>query len=380
MSDIVLVPYNESMRLGQGFNSFLQVPCILDAVEISETPRASGRPADPKGVSQSVSYSSRFVDKISDVVRNLNISPAASVKSGTIELSGNSSGVDEAKFSASDINAVVSVKVINESTTTTKDANRQPDPKVKTAGQSFFSVYGDCYISGFLSGGEFHGIVSIKVLDVRRKAEVESKLKGKFNAPSGKGFTLSENLGSSGLDATLRETETTITVNWTGGGEIKPDGQEWTLDTLMKAAASFPNRVAACPQRTWAILTKYTKNRSFLEWEVDSASQIPNFSLARAPAEELLDSYMAYKSSLTRLNDIMANPGAYKLSPFRDPISIDVESLVQQRKFVRSIMKEIVAIVDLLNDEPSKIPQERIDKVPSSEIWATRLPILKQDA
>lgn len=45
------------------------------------------------------------------------------------------------------------------------------------------------------------------------------RLKGRLNASTGKGFTLSENLNTSGVDAALRETETTITVNWTGGGE-----------------------------------------------------------------------------------------------------------------------------------------------------------------
>ena len=62
-------------------------------------------------VSQTVSYSSRFVEKISDVVRSMNISAASSIKSGTIEVSGNSMTVDEGKFSSSDMNAVVSVRV-----------------------------------------------------------------------------------------------------------------------------------------------------------------------------------------------------------------------------------------------------------------------------
>ena len=62
-------------------------------------------------MSQTVSYSSRFVEKISDVVRSMNISAASSIKSGTIEVSGNSMTVDEGKFSSSDMNAVVSVRV-----------------------------------------------------------------------------------------------------------------------------------------------------------------------------------------------------------------------------------------------------------------------------
>jgi hypothetical protein len=35
-------------------------------------------------------------------------------------------------------------------------------------------------------------------------------------------FTLSEGLGKSSSSAALSQTETTITVNWSGGGQIKP--------------------------------------------------------------------------------------------------------------------------------------------------------------
>ena len=66
----------------------------------------------PTGVPQVVSYSSRFVEKISDVVRTMNISAASAIKSGSIEVPGNSLSVDEANFLLSDLNVVVSVKVL----------------------------------------------------------------------------------------------------------------------------------------------------------------------------------------------------------------------------------------------------------------------------
>ena len=114
MPGLLLAPYNDSMRLGQGFNSFLQVTCIDNAVYIDQSKVVTERAQDgPTGISQVVSYSSRFVEKISDVVRSMNISAGSSIKSGSIEISGNSLSVDESKFTASDLNAVVSIKVIN---------------------------------------------------------------------------------------------------------------------------------------------------------------------------------------------------------------------------------------------------------------------------
>ena len=112
MSGLLLAPYNDSMRLGQGFNSFLQTPCAYNAVKVDSDTKFAKK-ATGQEVSQVVTYSSRFVDRISDVTRSMNISAGYSIKNGSVAMSGNSLSVDESKFSASDLNAVVSIKVIN---------------------------------------------------------------------------------------------------------------------------------------------------------------------------------------------------------------------------------------------------------------------------
>ncbi len=43
-----------------------------------------------------------------------------------------------------------------------------------------------------------------------------------MNGSSGNEFTLSEGSSLSDLNASLSETETTVTVSWSGGGQIKP--------------------------------------------------------------------------------------------------------------------------------------------------------------
>ena len=53
------------------------------------------------------------------------------------------------------------------------------------------------------------------------------------------------------------------------------DGGEWTVASLLKAAAEFSARVASCPQVTRALLTNYDNNRSFLEWANAKAIEIP---------------------------------------------------------------------------------------------------------
>ncbi|KAL5092159.1 hypothetical protein Trisim1_002049 [Trichoderma cf. simile WF8] len=376
MDSMQLAPYNDTMRLGQGYNSFLQLLCIDGAVKIDQSDiQTHVARADPSAsMSQTVSYNSRFVKRISDVARGMNVSAASSIKSGTIGISGNSLSVDEAKFADSDLNAVISVKVINRTTTTTKNpAFSELNRKMKMTNETFFQTFGDCYISGFLEGGDLNAITSIKVPDVTKKANIEAALKGIMNG-SGSEFALSEGLASSALEAALRETETTITVNWSGGGQIKPDREEWTLESLLRAASGFPARVATCPQRTWAVLTPYTQNQSFVKWAAESEICVPTFSHIEQYTYNLLDSYMLYKRHLALLQTAMGNPLAFRKSKCDNHVSLDIQSLIETRKAIKYEMAKIVRTIDSLNQDPNG---DITTKIESAEIWATRLPILE---
>jgi hypothetical protein len=183
MSGLLLVPYNDSMRLGQGYNSFLQKPCVHNAVNMdadhdgtlgSKASHTESSPPAYSGgdVSQVVSYSSRFVSKMSEVVKSMNISAGMSIKNGGVSVSGNLLNVDELKFTASDLNAVVSVKVVNQQRDVHDAADFIP-PKFEMTSETFHEIYGDCYISGFVEGGDLHGIVSIKVLDASKKEKIK---------------------------------------------------------------------------------------------------------------------------------------------------------------------------------------------------------------
>ncbi len=63
-------------------------------------------------------------------------------------------------------------------------------------------------------------------------------------------YNISDNKSLSNSSA-LKETETTISVNWMGGGQIKDPKTSWDIDSVYGAAASFPSFVAATPQKTW---------------------------------------------------------------------------------------------------------------------------------
>jgi hypothetical protein len=183
---------------------------------------------------------------------------------------------------------------------------------------------------------------------------------------------LGEGSGLSTFNSALSQTETTVTVNWSGGGQIKPDNEDWTLDTLVKAASSFSTRVSTCPQRTWAILTRYDNNRSFVEWAEKNDIVVPDFHRIQQTTSDLLDNFMEYKNNLSRLNAVMSDPAKYKLSSYKNPVGLSVEALIHERKLLKDEMSKIGYIIDSLNKDPTAPVMIEIQ---NPILWATRLPV-----
>ena len=94
----------------------------------------------------------------------------------------------------------------------------------------FISVYGDSFISGFQEGGCFHAIVSMRSFDQNKITDI------KANAH----IALQVGVGDISAQADVamakkqleKDSEINITVNWAGGGQLKPDTERWTIDSL----------------------------------------------------------------------------------------------------------------------------------------------------
>lgn len=236
--------------------------------------------------------------------------------------------------------------------------------------QEFTNIYGDCFVSGFLEGGEFSAIISIKVHD---KANV-SKVKLAAEAQLAVGASPLSVGGAANVDkdkeSAWKDTETTISVNWSGGGDIKTPDTNWDLATVVKAANEFPRKVADVSSRTSAILTKYTALRTFqeenakigykyviLDYDLCGKAYCcyiytitcdANNSIALYTTD-LFSGYMAYKHIWKQLSDMLKQPRAYKalekckevLNPIQtDPVSLDLARL-EVRKALVEITNEV---------------------------------------
>lgn len=408
-----LVPYTNAMRLGQGFNSYTQEICIDDAVLIyptqsvdvpvdsddapsptitkspaSATPLTNGASSDASkplkkvvtmkkagppiidykpvqripttinGVhnNQIVTFSSRQIENVSDIMDSLNISTSASIKYGTVKASGSSNFVNEHNINDSDINFMVSVKVMNEvyPVPTTMNFNAieglPPD--------RFPAVFGDSFIAGFIEGGEFTAIISIKchnkanIRKVKLAAEVQLAI-----GPSPVSVGASSSLDKAHLDS-FKDTETTISVNWSGGGDVKKPEKSWDLAQVVTTANEFPNKVANYSQRISAILMEYRSLRSFQIYNAKLATpyRILDYGLCDLYTADLFSAYMGFKALWKSISTMIKDPKSYKALPptkeVPDPIQSDPTALNLARMECRKGMTLILEETKKLTEDP----------------------------
>lgn len=151
MSKQLLVPYDDSIRLGERYNSFLQTPCLEQAISLQpQVDIVTRHPGNSDNTaSQTIEYSARLVGNISEVAEILRLSAASCIKQdGTIAAYG-SLAVDDVKFTNCDFKAVVSVNVINETREMLIErAKFNPVKGVEADNERFMEVYGDSFVSG----------------------------------------------------------------------------------------------------------------------------------------------------------------------------------------------------------------------------------------
>ena len=313
-----------------------------------------------KNVVQIVTYSSRMVDNVSDIVQALNISSSASIKYGTIKGAGSASIVNENKVNQSDLNYIVTVKVTNETSPVADKMTFNPIPEMENS--RFTEVFGDCFISGFTEGGEFSAIISIKVSDKKKVSAVKAAAEAEIAIAAAPGLSVGtkNSLDKSKSDV-WDDTETTISVNWAGGGDLKPVDEKWDLATVVDVATRFPHLVQTCAQRTSAVLTRYTSLRSFNEADARNAPgdkfRILDYDLCSLYTQDLFSAFLAYKNIWAELSDIMKNPDQYRErdqgSDVPNPIQLTPQSLNEARLLARKALTQITDVTKELIYNPA---------------------------
>ncbi|KAJ9399789.1 hypothetical protein DTO282F9_3403 [Paecilomyces variotii] len=341
-----------------------------------------------KPMSQTVSYTARAIDSVADIVDALNISSGATISYGSIKLGGGTSLIRENTVNESDINFIVSVKVTNEAPVSFGHMEFRPIPGLDA--DHFPAVYGDSFIAGFLEGGEFSAIISIKVDDKSKISRVKMAAEVQLLPRS-----LLQPFSSSALldkdkEDIWKGTELSISVSWAGGGEIKKPTANWDLSTVIAAANEFPSQVLKHSQKILAILMNYNSLRSFHETntKLDRPYIVLDYRLCDLYTADLLSAFMAYKALWKKISKMMKDPERYEArepsDEVPDPIKCDVTSLNIARTECRKGMTIILEETKLLATRPeigSIKPDGTMREPPyrfPGELEA-RLPVCKSD-
>lgn len=282
---------------------------------------------------------------MSEVVRSINISAGASIHTGSVNLSGSISTIDELKFAESDLNAVVAVKVVNQCRTVCDTVTFPAPDESEMNTARFHELYGDCFISGFIEGGDLHGIISIKTLDHSRRSEIKTAVKGQLNSSPKDWSPLPR---SSSIDKVMESAEVTVNVNWTGGGDINPSGTEWTLSSLIQVASTFPQSVAKCPQRTWAILSRYDTIPNFIDYARKHDISIRRYDGVQSFTCDLLDMHMEFRTNVQMLTHAMGHLDQYNPSQEKDAVAVNVAALVSERRSLKKEMTKLLKVIEQL--------------------------------
>lgn len=221
---------------------------------------------------------------------------------------------------------------------------------------------GDCFIGGFTEGGEFSAIISIKVNDKSKVSAVKAAAEAEIAIPAAPGLSVgTKNSIDRHKSDVWDDTETTISVNWAGGGDIKPPDQTWDLGTVVSVATKFPHLVETCAQRTSAILTRYTSLRSFNEAdarnEPNDRFKILDYDLCSLYTQDLFSAFLAYKNIWADLTDMMKHPEQYRerdqSTDVPSPIKMTPQGLNETRMLARKGMTQITDVTKALITDPS---------------------------
>ena len=157
-----------------------------------------------------------------------------------------------------------------------------------------------------------------------------------------------------------QDVETSISIHWDGGGNIKPLDDKWDIGTVVEVASRFPHLVETCPQRTSAILTRYTSLRSFNEADAQNLSEdkfrILDYDLCSFYTQELFGAFLAYKNVWAEITEMLKHPELYRerepTKPYPHPILLAPQSLGEARLLARKGLTEITEATKALETNP----------------------------
>ncbi|KAH8144657.1 uncharacterized protein LAJ45_11318 [Morchella importuna] len=267
------VPYFDGMKLGQGYNTYVQQTCVEDAVTI--TPQ---KPGGDGGVQKS--YSSVLIEDYDQLTRSLQISGAAAISGWGVNLEIDTTFLNRTEFETSDITYQVLVQGKNQA-----DASSKAEFNWYEASNPH-ETYGDRYIADFITGGTFFARVSMKVRKKHIIEDIKASAKLAFSCFMVGGSVTAE--VESAMKTIGQYSDTSIIMHSEGSGNYTRDTPADLLD-LKRRADEFYDHMSEQSYRRFALLGQYGKLPNF-----KNHFKPLNYSYATQKSWEIFDSFSRY--------------------------------------------------------------------------------------
>ncbi|OAG38884.1 hypothetical protein AYO21_06915 [Fonsecaea monophora] len=281
---------------------------------------------------QTVTFSSKQVKSIVEMNNAMGFNASAAIKATSLGpgAEARSSLATRDDLNTNDVNFLVHVKVVNEADDRKEEwsFNEVPglnealgddkEPGVMKDAHSrsveFTRIYGDCFISDFVEGGEIYAWVGIKSQDRKNSRQLAVHASAQLT-PMGLPVQASGEMDASQeRNRLFSQATTSIRIQWRGGGQIKNHDFPWGMDSLILIANAFPSMVAAKPAKIRAVLTPYTALKSFHDHRL-SNPRIPlplTYDHCAIYTSTLYEDFMAFQDLCEKLNAMIKDPQDFR--------------------------------------------------------------------
>ncbi|KIW14581.1 hypothetical protein PV08_07365 [Exophiala spinifera] len=275
---------------------------------------------------QTVTFSSKQVKSVLEMNNAMGFNASAAIKATSLGpgAEAGSSLATSNDLGANDVNFLVHVKVVNEADDRKEEWSfnevtglnevLSDDKDTHTRSVEFTRIYGDCFISDFVEGGEMYAWIGIKSLDRKNSRQLALHASAQLT-PMALPVQASGKMDMSQERSRLfSQATTSIRIQWRGGGQIKNHDFPWGMDNLVLIANAFPSMVAAKPAKIRAVLTSYAALKSFQDHRLANP-RIPlplTYDHCAIYTSTLYEDFVAFQELCETLNDMIRVPQNYR--------------------------------------------------------------------
>jgi len=276
MESTVEMPWSEGMNYGMGIN-------LLNGDVVGKALNPATPSTIPNAKGQVVSYVLEIVNSMEDLYGKLGVSVEASGRYGVFNASGKMQYANESKFNAQATFLLARCKVTNAFT-------QVEQVQITSAALDLFQKnptefrkrYGDGYVRGMVTGGEYCAIISVISRSQEEQTSVAASIKASYKAG------LSSVSGGVGIEGTTKSSMSRSEINistYQRGGVGEEQSFTSDADLVMKRLKEFPKQVSgenAVPYEVQIVSYKTLDlpetTRSIIDIELKQIEALEDFS------------------------------------------------------------------------------------------------------